>query len=305
MPIKIPQALPASKTLIKENIFVMDETRAVKQDIRPLKIAILNLMPTKIVTETQFFRLLSNTPLQLDITLLTMGSHQSKNTPQKHLKSFYKEPSEVMNGKFDGMIITGAPVEYMPFDQVDYWDELCNVLEWTKRNVYSTLYVCWGAFAGLYYHYGIPKYKLDKKLSGVYKHSTLISKNPLVRGFDAEFYAPHSRYSGIKCEDIAKHDDLLLLAESKEAGPYLISSKDGRSVFVTGHCEYDHDTLLLEYQRDIDKGINPDIPCNYFPHDDPTLEPVNHWRAHANLLYGNWLNYFVYQNTPYNLEEIL
>lgn len=304
MPIKIPRALPAASTLVNENIFVMDETRATAQDIRPLKIAILNLMPTKVVTETQLLRLLSNTPLQIDITLLAMGSHVSHNTSAEHLKAFYQEPAEVMQHKFDGMIITGAPVEYMPFADVDYWDELCTVLEWTKRNVYSTLHICWAAFAGLYYHYGVSKHKLDKKLSGIYTHTTREPSNPLVRGFDETFSAPHSRYSGVLADEIKMHPELHILADSAEAGPYIIASEDGRQVFVTGHCEYDRDTLQKEYLRDIGRGIDIDIPCNYFPDDDINKTPLNVWKAHANLLYSNWLNYFVYQQTPYNPEDI-
>lgn len=304
MPIKIPRTLPAASTLVNENIFVMDELRATAQDIRPLKIAILNLMPTKVVTETQLLRLLSNTPLQIDITLLAMGSHVSRNTPEEHLKAFYQEPAEVMQHKFDGMIITGAPVEYMPFDEVDYWDELCTVLEWTKHNVYSTLHICWAAFAGLYYHYGVPKHKLDKKLSGVYRHTVRVPSDPLVRGFDETFLAPHSRYSGVSAADISAHPDLRILADSDEAGPYIITSGDGRHVFVTGHSEYDRDTLKNEYLRDIGRGMDIDAPRNYFPSDDPSQPPKNVWKAHANLLYSNWLNYFVYQQTPYNPEEI-
>lgn len=305
MPIKIPMALPAAEALIKENIFVMDEARAIKQDIRPLKIAIMNLMPTKIVTETQFLRLLSNTPLQIDITLLNTASHVSKNTPEEHLSTFYKTFEEVRNEKFDGLIITGAPVESLAFSDVDYWDELCEVVDWAHKNVYSTLYVCWGAYAGLYINHGIEKIKLDKKVSGVFRHNTLIPEYPLVRGFNKEFSAPHSRYSGVNRDDIEKCDDLLILAESEEAGVYLVANKNGREIFVTGHCEYDFDTLKNEYERDVLKGINPEVPKHYFPDDDPTKEPINKWNAHAHLLFSNWLNYFVYQNTPYDLNEML
>lgn len=305
MPIKIPMSLPAADSLIKENIFVMDESRAISQDIRPLKIAIMNLMPTKIVTETQFLRLLSNTPLQIDITLLNTASHRSKNTPEEHLSSFYKTFDEVKNEKFDGLIITGAPVELLEFSDVDYWGELCELVEWSHRNVYSTLYVCWGAFAGLNINHGIEKHALDKKLSGIFRHKTLVPENPLVRGFNAEFSAPHSRYSGIKREDIEKIDDLLILAESEEAGVYLVANKNGREVYVSGHSEYDFDTLRNEYERDVLKGINPEVPKNYFPDDDPANAPINTWKAHAHLLFSNWLNYFVYQNTPYDLNEIL
>jgi len=305
MPIKIPMSLPAAEALINENIFVMDEARAVKQDIRPLKIAIMNLMPTKIVTETQFLRLLSNTPLQIDITLLNTASHVSKNTPEEHLATFYKTFDEVKHEKFDGLIITGAPVESLEFKNVDYWDELCEVVAWAHKNVYSTMYVCWGAFAGLYINHGIEKQSLTKKVSGIFRHNNLVPEYPLMRGFNKEFSAPHSRYSEVKREDIEKIEDLLILAESDEAGVYLIANKNGREFFVTGHAEYDHDTLKNEYERDVLKGINPDVPKHYFPDDDPTKEPINKWKAHAHLLYANWLNYYVYQNTPYDLNEML
>lgn len=305
MPIKIPMSLPAAEKLIQENIFVMDESRAVSQDIRPLKIAILNLMPTKIVTETQFLRLLSNTPLQLDITLLMTASHRAKNTPLEHLTAFYKTFDEVKDQRFDGMIITGAPVELMGFEDVDYWPELCRVLEWTKKNVYSTLYVCWGAYAGLYHNHGINKVPLSEKISGVFRHKTLMPEHPLVRGFNLEFSAPHSRFSGVNESDISSNDELLLLARSDEAGVYLVANKNGREVYVTGHCEYDFDTLGKEYTRDLEKGINPSVPKHYFPNDDPSKTPIATWRAHAHLLFSNWLNYFVYQNTPYNLDEML
>ncbi len=305
MPIKIPMSLPAAEALINENIFVMDEARAVKQDIRPLKIAIMNLMPTKIVTETQFLRLLSNTPLQIDITLLNTASHVSKNTPEEHLANFYKTFDEVKNEKFDGLIITGAPVESLEFKDVDYWKELCEVVDWAHTNVYSTMYVCWGAFAGLYINHGIEKQSLEKKVSGIFRHTNLVPEYPLMRGFNKEFSAPHSRYSEILKEDIEKVEDLLILAESEEAGVYLIANKNGREFFVTGHAEYDHDTLRNEYQRDVLKGINPEVPKHYFPDDDPTKEPINKWKAHAHLLYANWLNYYVYQNTPYDLNEML
>ena len=305
MPVKIPFSLPAAEELIKENIFVMDEKRATMQDIRPLKIAILNLMPTKIVTETQFLRLLSNTPLQLDITLLGVQSHKSKNTPEEHLQAFYKSFDEVKGEKFDGLIITGAPVEFLEFEDIDYWAELKDIIKWSKKNVYSTLYVCWAAFAGLYYNHGVEKLKLDKKISGVFRHRTLMPEHPLVRGFNLEFNAPHSRYSGVRREDIEKIDDLVILAESDEAGIYLIANRNGREFYVTGHSEYDFDTLKKEYERDVLKGIDPEIPKHYFENDDPTATPRNTWRAHANLLYMNWLNYFVYQNTPYDLNEML
>ncbi len=305
MPIKIPQYLPAAETLEKENIFIMDRSRAEAQDIRPLRIAILNLMPTKIVTETQLLRLLSNTPLQIDITLLTTSTYAAKNTPAAHLRAFYTTFDKIKDSKFDGFIITGAPLEAMDFEKVDYWDELCEIMEWTKHNVYSTLYICWGAFAGLHYNYGIDKHLLPKKLSGVYSHKTLHPSHPLVRGFDECFYAPHSRYSGVDSAEIERCSQLILLAESDEAGAYLAASKNGRSIFVFGHSEYDAETLKNEYFRDLDKGINPDIPVNYFTNDDVNTTPLNTWRAHAHLLFANWLNYFVYQGTPYNLEEIL
>lgn len=305
MPIKIPMALPAAEALIKENIFVMDEARAIKQDIRPLKIAIMNLMPTKIVTETQFLRLLSNTPLQIDITLLNMASHTSKNTSEEHLATFYKTFDEVKNEKFDGLIITGAPVESLKFTDVDYWNELCELVDWAHKNVYSTMYVCWGAYAGLYINHGIEKLNLDKKVSGVFRHKTLYPEYPLVRGFNKEFSAPHSRYSAMRREDVLAKEDLLILAESEEAGIYLVANKNGREFYVTGHCEYDFDTLKNEYERDLLKGIDPEIPKHYFPDDDPSKTPISTWRAHAHLLYSNWLNYYVYQNTPYDLSEML
>ena len=305
MPIKIPNDLPAVQTLLDENIFAMTETRAITQDIRPLKILLLNLMPKKIETETQISRILGNTPLQIELTLIRTKSHQSQNTAQEHLLAFYKTFDDVKDEKYDGMIITGAPVEMMEFEEVDYWGELCEIMEWTKHNVYSTMYICWGAFAGLHYKYGIDKKALKKKLSGVYLHRTIHPSHPLVRGFDEVFYAPHSRYSGVDARDIEKCSQLILLADSEEAGAYLAASKDGRSIFVFGHSEYDADTLKTEYLRDLDKGINPDIPVNYFTNDNISTTPVNKWRSHAHLLFANWLNYFVYQGTPYNLEEIL
>ncbi|MBR4950360.1 MAG: homoserine O-succinyltransferase [Clostridia bacterium] len=305
MPIKIPMSLPAAEALIKENIFVMDEARASRQDIRPLKIAIMNLMPTKIVTETQFLRLLSNTPLQIDITLLNTASHVSKNTSEEHLTTFYKTFEEVKNERFDGLIITGAPVENLEFTDVDYWQELCDVVKWSHKNVYSTMYVCWGAFAGLYINHGINKVPLKEKVSGVFRHENLMPEYPLMRGFNKQFSAPHSRYSTILKEDVEKCEDLIILAESEEAGLYLIANKNGREFFVTGHAEYDQDTLKNEYERDVLKGINPNVPKHYFPDDNPNNEPVSTWKAHAHLMYANWLNYFVYQNTPYDLNEML
>lgn len=304
MPIKIPQTLPAAGILESENIFVMDVKRADTQDIRPLKIAILNLMPTKVVTETQLLRLLSNTPLQIDVTLLTTATYTSKNTDKSHLDAFYKTFDEVKSVKFDGLIITGAPVEYLEFDKVSYWQELCEIIDWANANVFSTLYVCWGAFAGLYHNYSIKKYPLSAKISGLYRHHTLIPSHPLVRGFDEYFNAPHSRFSYVLRDDIISCSDLELLAESDDAGVYLAASKDMRQIYVTGHPEYDSDTLKLEYERDMLKGISPIVPKNYFPGNDPSKQPHNSWRSHAHLLYSNWLNYCVYQTTPYNIEEI-
>lgn len=304
MPIKIADKLPATKQLRAENIFVMSEKKAMKQDIRPLKIAIVNLMPTKIATETQLLRLLSNSPLQVEIDLIKMKSHNSKNTSIEHLESFYKTFDEIKEQKYDGMIITGAPVENLDFSEVDYWDELVVIMEWSKTHVTSTLHICWAAQAGLYYHYGVPKYPLEKKLSGVYEHKVNRRTAKLVRGFDSRFFAPHSRHTEVRCEDIKKVKELELLAESEEAGAYIIFTKGGRQVFVTGHSEYDADTLKLEYERDLERGLKPDIPKNYFPNDDPSKKPVVKWRSHASLLFSNWLNYFVYQITPYDIKTI-
>jgi len=304
MPIRIPDSLPATKQLRNENIFVMSEKKAMHQDIRPLKIAIVNLMPTKITTETQLLRLLSNSPLQVEIDLIQMASHKSKNTSDSHLKSFYKYFSDIKNSKYDGMIITGAPVENLDFEDVDYWDELQEIMEWSKTHVTSTFHICWAAQAGLYYHYGIPKYSLPQKCSGVYKHKVKRSTAKIVRGFDSEFYAPHSRYTEVRAEDIKKIKELEILAESEEAGVYIVFSKGGRRIFVTGHSEYDATTLADEYKRDVEKGINPNIPANYFQDDNPKKQPVVRWRSHANLLFSNWLNYFVYQITPYDIDRI-
>lgn len=304
MPINIPVGLPAASVLEKENIFVITEERARTQDIRPLKIAILNLMPTKIVTETQFLRLLSNSPLQTDITLLRTATHKSKNTPSSHLDSFYKTFDEIKEEKFDGLIVTGAPVENLKFEDVNYWDELCMILDWSKTNVYSAMFVCWGAQAALYRNYGIGKRQLPEKMFGVFKHCTLEPSHPLLRGFDERFYAPHSRYTDILIEDVLPVKNLIPLAVSDEAGLYLLCSRDGREVYVTGHAEYDIDTLSLEYERDVKNNLGTGVPKNYFPNDDPNLPPKNVWRAHAHLLFSNWLNYFVYQSTPYNIEEI-
>ena len=304
MPIKIPNELPATKTLTEENIFVITETRALTQDIRPLKIAILNLMPTKIETETQLARLLGNTPLQVELTLLNTGSYKSKNINEEHMLAFYKTFDEVKDETFDGMVITGAPVEKMEFEDVIYWDELCRIFEWTKTNVTSTFHICWGAQAGLYYHYGIPKYPLEEKLFGVFDHTVEHKSSILFRGFDEVFRAPHSRHTTILREDVEKVPELKILASSKEAGLYVISTDQGKQIFVTGHSEYDRDTLKKEYLRDINAGLPIEVPYQYFPDDDPTKEPLVTWRSHANLLYSNWLNYFVYQVTPYDLTQI-
>ena len=304
MPIKIPNTLPAAKTLADENIFVMTETRAQTQDIRPLKILILNLMPTKVATETQLARLLGNTPLQVEIELIHTKSYESKNTSAEHLLSFYKTFDEVKNERFDGMIITGAPVEHLEFEEVEYWGELCEIFEWTKTHVHSTFHICWGAQAGLYYHFGIEKKPLPEKMFGVFPH-TVDYKNPILfRGFDDVFYAPHSRNSTVELSDIEKVPEIKILATSEEAGVYACMTNEGRQIFITGHSEYDKDTLAKEYFRDVDKGIDIKVPKNYFPNDDPTKEPVVLWRSHANLLYSNWLNYFVYQTTPFDVDEI-
>ena len=304
MPVRISRELPAYAQLTNENIFVMSEQRAVSQDIRPLKLAILNIMPTKIVTETQLLRLLGNTPLQVDVTFLRTSTHASKNTPLEHLESFYRTFEQIRGQKFDGLIITGAPVERLEFNQVNYWDELKDIMSWSKNNVYSTMHICWGAQAGLYYNYGIEKHVLDKKLSGVFLHQTLGGSQTLIRGYDDYFYAPHSRYTGVKREDVDKHPELTVLAQSEQAGVYLIIGRNGREVYIMGHPEYDNDTLALEYRRDLEKGISPEIPENYFPDGNVNERPLNLWRGHANLLFSNWLNYCVYQETPYELNDI-
>ena len=304
MPIRIPNDLPATGVLQKENIFVMTETRAVTQDIRPLEIVLLNLMPTKVVTETQLTRLLGNTPLQVNLELMHMSSHKSKNVSQEHLLSFYKTFEELKDRKFDGMVITGAPVEQMEFEKVDYWPELCEIMEWSKTHVHSTFHICWGAQAGLYYHYGIPKYPLEEKLFGVFNHQKEYRHAILLRGFDDEFWAPHSRHTTVKREDIDRVPELKVLASSEDAGVYALMSKEGRQIFVTGHSEYDVDTLKLEYLRDKNLGLPIRMPRNYFPGDDDSREPIVRWRSHANLLFSNWLNYFVYQTTPYDIMTI-
>lgn len=305
MPIKIPDDLPARDILEKEDIFIMGENRALTQDIRPLKIALLNLMPAKIITETQFLRLLSNSMIQIEITLLHTKSHKSSNISPEYLGRFYKNFDEVKNEKYDGLIITGAPVENMDFEEVDYWDELCRIMEWSLTNVYSTMYVCWGAQAGLYYHYGIPKYPLPAKMFGIFAHKIINrNHNKFLRGFDDIFYVPHSRYTEVRMEDINKCAELEILAKSDAAGVCLIARKDGRQIYVTGHLEYDGLTLKTEYERDINKGLDIAVPVNYFPNDDPQKEPLVTWRSHANLLFMNWLNYYVYQETPFNLSEL-
>lgn len=303
MPIKIPNSLPARSILENEHIFVMTETRALHQDIRPIKIAILNLMPTKITTETQILRCLANTPLQIEIDLIQTKTHTPKNTPQEHLLSFYQTFDEIKKKHYDGMIITGAPVETMPFEEVEYWEELCEIMEWTKKNVHSTFHICWGAQAALYYHYGIPKYERPEKLSGVFCHRVLTPKARLFRGFDSEFYVPHSRYTETRAEDVEKVDELKIMAVSEDAGVYIIGDKEGSQFFVTGHSEYDLNTLADEYWRDVKAGINPAPPLSYFKGDDPAQGPVGRWRAHGHLLYTNWLNYYVYQTTPFHIEE--
>ena len=304
MPIKLPNELPAVEILENENIFVMTESRAITQDIRPLKILILNLMPTKIDTETQLSRLLGNTPLQVEIDLMHTSTHKSKNTSEEHLLAFYKEFSEVKENYYDGCIITGAPVEKMEFEEVDYWAELCEIMEWTKTHVQSTLHICWGAQAGLYYHFGVKKYLMEEKLSGVYEHIVDYKKSILFRGFDDVFYVPHSRYTTVNREEIEAVRGLRILSSSEKAGVYAVATPGGRQIFLTGHSEYDRDTLKKEYVRDKNQGINPNIPDNYFPNDDDTKEPVIRWRGHATLLFTNWLNYFVYQSTPYDIMEI-
>jgi len=302
MPLNVPDNLPAIKQLREENIFVMQETRAVHQDIRPLRILILNLMPVKITTETHLLRMLSNNPLQIEITLMHTMTHTSKNTPVEHLKAFYKTFHQVKEKKFDGLIITGAPVEHMEFEEVDYWKELTEIMDWSASHVTSTLYICWAAQAGLYYFYSIPKYPLPEKMFGVFRHRIINPRIPLVRGFDDEFLAPHSRHTEIRRSDIDKIHDLEIVSESDKAGVYIVVAKDGRKVFVTGHSEYDPYTLRDEYLRDKNKGLQIHIPENYFPDDDPSKEPLVYWRSHANLLFSNWLNYYVYQVTPYILN---
>lgn len=304
MPIKIPNDLPATEVLNNENIFVITETRALTQDIRPLKILLLNLMPTKIVTETQFARLLGNTPLQVKLDFLQTATHKATHTDEQHMIDFYKTFDEVKNNKYDGMVITGAPVEQLDFEEVNYWSELCEIMEWSKTHVTSTFHICWAAQAGLYYHFGIEKKPLSKKLFGVYPHHVEYKNSILFRGFDDTFMVPHSRHTTVRREDIEKVPELKILASSPVAGVYVISTDKGRQIFVTGHSEYDADTLKNEYMRDKNAGLNIDVPENYFPGNDDSMPPIVSWRSHANLLYSNWLNYFVYQATPYDIEEI-
>jgi len=304
MPIKIPDHLPAVETLRRENIFVMTEEQAVTQDIRPLQILLVNLMPKKIQTETQLSRLLGNTPLQIELELVAPKSHQPTNTPPEHLHAFYKTFGDVRERNFDGCIITGAPVERMPFEEVDYWQELCAIMEWTKSHVHSTFHICWGAQAGLYYHYGIQKQELPEKMFGVFRHTVEYKQSILFRGFDDSFYVPHSRHTTVKRADIEAVPALRILASSPEAGVYAIFTKGGKQIFIMGHSEYDGDTLKQEYLRDVAAGKEIQLPKNYYPFDDPHMEPMVSWRAHANLLYSNWLNYFVYQTTPYDIQGI-
>ena len=304
MPIKIPNALPATETLENENIFVITESRAISQDIRPLHILVLNLMPTKIVTETQLARVLGNTPLQVELELLQTSSHEAKNVSQEHMLAFYKTFDDIRDNRYDGMVITGAPVEHLPFEAVDYWDELCEIMDWSRTHVHSTFHICWGAQAGLYHHYGIPKRSLDKKLFGVFEHRVERRQSILFRGFDDVFMAPHSRHTTVDRADVEAVPALKILASSDDAGVYAMHTEGGRQVFVLGHAEYDADTLEREYLRDKNLGLPIEVPRNYYPNDDDTQRPRVTWRGHANLLYSNWLNYFVYQNTPYDLNEI-
>ncbi len=304
MPIRIDNELPAKQSLEIENIFVMSNTRADTQDIRPLKIIILNLMPTKLETETQLLRLLSNSPLQVDVEFLQVATHEAKNVSKSHMDKFYKTYDEVKNNKYDGMIITGAPVEQMEFEEVEYWNELCKIMEWSKTNVYSTFHICWGAQAGLYYHYGIKKYKTSKKIFGIFPHKSLDETHPLMRGLDDIYYVPHSRHTEIKTQDIAQVKDLQILSYSDMAGIHIVSDMECRKFFITGHSEYDRETLAKEYFRDKEKGLDIEIPYNYFPNDDTNATPRMEWKGTANIIFNNWLNYFVYQKTPYDLSTL-
>lgn len=304
MPINVPDGLPAAEILTKEDVFIMEEKRAEHQDIRPLSIVILNLMPNKIITETQILRLLGNSPLQVDITLLYPETHRSKNTPEEYLIKYYQTFDSIKDQKFDGMIITGAPIEQLPFEEVDFWPELQKIMDWSKAHVFSTLFICWGAQAGLYHFFGVPKYPLPAKMFGVFPHTLNRRDIRLLRGFDDIFYVPHSRHTEVRKEDIVKVPELEILSESEESGVYLVGTKGGRQIFVTGHSEYDPYTLKAEYDRDISYELPINIPQNYYPGDDPRQTPVVRWRGHSNLLFANWLNYYVYQETPYNLEEL-
>lgn len=304
MPLIIPNTLPAVEALRSENIFTMNRARAVSQDIRPLKIVIVNLMPTKIATETQLARVLANSPLQVEMTLVAMDSHESTHISQEHMRSFYKTIDEIKEEYFDGMILTGAPVEQMPFEQVDYWKELCEIFAFSETHVYSNMFICWGAQAALYYYYGVEKRLLDKKVFGIYEHEVKRIHNPLMRGFDEIFYAPHSRHTEVLREDIEKHKELRILADSSEVGPHIVSTENGRQIFVLGHQEYDKDTLASEYFRDVKKGLDIQVPKNYFRNDDPEDKILFRWRGHANLLFSNWVNYYLYQSTPYNLADL-
>ena len=304
MPLRIPDQLPAIKILEEENIFVMNETRATRQDIRPLKIIILNLMPLKITTETDLLRLLSNSPLQIEIDFMKIKGHTPKNTPSQHMRMFYRNIDELEGKKYDGMIITGAPVEKLPFEEVTYWDEMKHILNWAEHHVTSTLFICWAAQAGLYHYYGIPKYHLDKKMFGVFKHTHINDKLPIFRGFDDEFFIPHSRHTEIRAEDIEKVEGLEIISSSDEAGVCIVKAKNGKQLFITGHSEYSRNTLDSEYRRDLAKKLPIDLPINYYPDDDMNKKPVMKWQSTANLFFSNWLNYYVYQETPYNLDEI-
>jgi len=304
MPLNVPDKLPAIKILQEENIFVMRRTTAIHQDIRPLRIVILNLMPVKITTETHILRLLSNTPLQVEITLLHISEHVSRHTSIDHLKTFYKTFRQIRNHKFDGMIITGAPIEHLEFEEVDYWDELKEIMDWVKHHVTSTMFICWGAQAGLYHYYKIPKYPLPRKMFGVFTHGISDPRIPLIRGFDEEFMAPHSRHTEIRRSDIEKIPELVMVSESHEAGVYILMTREGRRIFITGHSEYDPSTLREEYERDLKKDLPIEVPVNYFPGDNPSMPPMARWKSHANLLYYNWLNYYVYQATPFDINEI-
>lgn len=305
MPVRVPVSLPAVEKLRNENIFVIDEQRASSQDIRPLKIAILNLMPLKIMTETDLLRLLSNTPLQIELDFIEPDGHVCKNTPREHIEAFYKKFDDIKDCNYDGFIVTGAPVEKVDFEEVDYWEQLCEIFSWAKTHVTSTLYICWAAFAGLYFRYGIPKYVLSEKISGVFKHKIGDVKNPIFRGFDDVFYVPHSRFSELHRKDIEQHsDELKIIAESDVSGIYMVMGRNGREFYITGHSEYSPLTLDFEYHRDLEKGLNPHIPLNYYEEDDPSKMPIVRWRSHANLLFTNWLNYFVYQETPYDIRNI-